>query len=205
MKPGNSEEEGHGDTSRGGGKSGHVGIGPINPVPTSESAGSCEHSSGGAGAAAGGHMGVSPGMATSPAAAAATLAVPVAAGASPSNTATALASAQGDFKADQDLGGGGQVHTYVEGQGSGSEEGGDDVTYLVPSRPSTRVGQAMEVQGCDPASCDYICTECDWEACIVVADDGTFCNVKLADGTVCSGVNSKRFLRYPPSSKRARR
>lgn len=150
-------------------------------------------------------MGVSPGMATSPAAAAATLAVPVAAGASPSNTATALASAQGDFKADQDLGGGGQVHTYVEGQGSGSEEGGDDVTYLVPSRPSTRVGQAMEVQGCDPASCDYICTECDWEACIVVADDGTFCNVKLADGTVCSGVHSKRFLRYPPSSKRARR
>jgi hypothetical protein len=148
-------------------------------------------------------MGVSPGMATSPAAAAATLAVPVAAGASPSNTATALASAQGDFKADH-LGGGGQVHTYVAGQGSGSEEGGDDVTHR-PSRPSTRVGQAMEVQGCDPDSCDYVCTECDWEACIVEADDGTFCNVKLADGTVCSGVNSKRFLRYPPSSKRARR
>ena len=83
----------------------------------------------------------------------------VAAGDSRSNTATALASAQGD---------------YVEGQGSSSEEGGDDVT-IPPPRPSTRIGQAMEIQGCEPDSCDYICTECDWEACIVEADDGTVC------------------------------
>ena len=115
----------------------------------------------------------------------------VTAGAAPSNAATALASAQ---------------RVYLEGQGSSSEELGDDDVTLPPTRPSTRVGQAMEIQGCEPNTCDYICTECDWEACTVVADDGTTCDVKLvADGTECSGVNSRRFLRYPQSSKRARR
>ena len=105
-------------------------------------------------------------------------------------TATALASAQQD---------------YVEGQGSSSDELGNDDFTSPPIRPSTRIGQTMEIQGCEPDSCDYICTECDWEACTVEVDDGTICNVRLADGTVCSGVNSRRFLRYPPSTKRARR
>ena len=115
----------------------------------------------------------------------------VTAGAAPSNAATALASAQRE---------------YLEGQGSSSDELGDDDVTLPPTRPSNRIGQVMEIQGCAPDTCDYICTQCDWEACTVVADDGTFCDVKLhADGTECSGVNSRRFLRYPPSSKRARR
>ena len=125
---------------------------------------------------------------------AATIAIAtVTAGAAPSNAATALASAQ-------------QHYMYVEGQGSSSDEAGIDDFTSPPTRPSNRIGQVMEIQGCAPDTCDYICTQCDWEACTVVADDGTFCDVKLhADGTECSGVNSRRFLRYPPSSKRARR
>ena len=66
------------------------------------------------------------------------------------------------------------------------------------------VGRHMEIQGCDPEVCEYVCSECPWEACEVTADDGagTLDVTISSDGTICKGIVSHRFLRLP--GKRAR-
>ena len=46
----------------------------------------------------------------------------------------------------------------------------------------------MEVKGCG-ADCDGDCTECEWEACTVTADNGPRLDVRItADGELCRGV-----------------
>ena len=70
---------------------------------------------------------------------------------------------------------------------------------------SDTVGQMMEIQGCDPDECEYVCTTCPWEACVVTAENpnGTF-DVKISiDGTICTDIVAHRSLRLP--GKRARR
>ena len=63
----------------------------------------------------------------------------------------------------------------------------------------------MEIQGCDADECDYVCNTCDWEECVVVADDllGTMDVKCVSDDTMCCGITAHRFLRYP--GKRVRR
>ena len=52
----------------------------------------------------------------------------------------------------------------------------------------------MEVQGCGE-DCDLSCTVCEWEACTIVADHGTTCDVCItSDGDLCKGVQ-RRHLR----------
>ena len=53
----------------------------------------------------------------------------------------------------------------------------------------------MEVQGCGE-DCDLSCTVCEWEACTIVADHGTTCDVCItSDGDLCKGVQRGRHLR----------
>ena len=62
----------------------------------------------------------------------------------------------------------------------------------------SRVGLKMEIQGCDPDECDYVCTSCDWEPCVVEADHGRLCDVRLChDDITCNGIIFHRFLRLP--------
>ena len=61
-----------------------------------------------------------------------------------------------------------------------------------------KVGLEMEIHGCDADECDYVCSICDWELCIVEADHGRTCDVRIkSDDTVCEGVLAHRFLRMP--------
>ena len=54
--------------------------------------------------------------------------------------------------------------------------------------PALEIGADMEVQGCGP-TCDFVCTECAWEGCRVVADHGDVCEVCiLSDGEECTWV-----------------
>ena len=66
-----------------------------------------------------------------------------------------------------------------------------------PPPPGNKVGEHMEIQGCDEDACDYVCNDCEWEACVVVADDGRGnLDVKcVSDGIVCEGITAHRFLR----------
>ena len=67
----------------------------------------------------------------------------------------------------------------------------------------------MEIQGCDEY-CDTLCVQScsfEWDPCVVIADHGTYCDVRMSDGAMIAGVVN-RFLRWPAlpgMSKRARR
>ena len=57
--------------------------------------------------------------------------------------------------------------------------------------PALEVGAAMEVQGCGE-DCDFVCSECAWEACRIVADHGDLCAVRItSDGELCAGVQRR--------------
>ena len=73
-----------------------------------------------------------------------------------------------------------------------------------PVKDVSRLGLKMEIQGCDPDECDYIRTDCDWEPCTVEADNGRTCDVRLADGQLCQGIVTHRFLRMPQVASRKR-
>jgi hypothetical protein len=92
-----------------------------------------------------------------------------------------------------------------EGDDDESDEGSDEVDGVVAlPPPRDRVGDHMEIQGCDADECDYVCNDCAWEACVVVADDGLG-NMDVqcvSDGSMCMGIKAHRFLRFP--GKRAR-
>ena len=60
----------------------------------------------------------------------------------------------------------------------------------------------VEVQGCH-SSCDFTCTECEWEACEVIGDDGCKCKVKFFDGSESTGI-LHRHLRIANANKRKR-
>ena len=63
-----------------------------------------------------------------------------------------------------------------------------DVIKLAPAELS------RYVQGCGE-DCDLSCTVCEWEACTIVADHGTTCDVCItSDGDLCKGVQ-RRHLR----------
>ena len=63
----------------------------------------------------------------------------------------------------------------------------------------------LEIQGCDEDTCDYVCSACDWELCVVEADHGKTCDVKIIDGDIiCNAVHS-RFLRMPATGALAKR
>ena len=67
----------------------------------------------------------------------------------------------------------------------------------------SRVGRQMQIQGCDPEECDYVCSECPWEDCIVIQDHGKTCDVKItSDGAVCYDILVDRFLRAPKRQRR---
>ena len=71
--------------------------------------------------------------------------------------------------------------------------------------PSKWLGQKVEAQACTPDVCDFVCGECEWEPCKVVADDGSKCDVKFADDDqVCFGV-LHRFLRVTCGGRRKRK
>ena len=59
-------------------------------------------------------------------------------------------------------------------------------------------------------NCDMLCVRScarKWEPCVVIADHGTYCDVRMSDGAMIAGVVN-RFLRWPALpgvSKRARR
>ena len=56
-----------------------------------------------------------------------------------------------------------------------------------------RTGHVLEVQGCD-SECDFVCGECEWESCCVLADHGNSCTVRIvSDDTECTVAN--RYLR----------
>ena len=77
------------------------------------------------------------------------------------------------------------------------------------TRTGTRVDAEMEIQGCDEY-CDTLCVRScsfEWDPCVVIADHGTYCDVRMSDGAMIAGVVN-RFLRWPALpgvSKRARR
>ena len=80
----------------------------------------------------------------------------------------------------------------------------DEAPSAAPVKDVSRLGLKMEIQGCDPDECDYICTDCDWEPCTVEADHGRTCDVRLDDNTLCQGIVSHRFLRMPQVASRKR-
>ena len=64
-------------------------------------------------------------------------------------------------------------------------------------------GASMEVQGCG-ADCDYVCSECEWEACTVVTDNGETCDVCItSDNELCKGVQ-RRHVREPARAAQKR-
>ena len=73
-----------------------------------------------------------------------------------------------------------------------------------PTAPTSKwIGaENVEVQGCDPESCDLMCGNCEWEACQVIADNlcGQ-CTVKFEDGQVTEGIQ----YRHMRIGKRSRR
>ena len=79
------------------------------------------------------------------------------------------------------------------------ESADDEAQYAEALAPAaTKFGLKMEIQGCDADSCDYVCTNCDWEACTVEADYGRTCDVRLeVDGFLCQAIVWHRFLRVP--------
>ena len=53
------------------------------------------------------------------------------------------------------------------------------------------IGEMMEVQGCGK-DCPFVCTECEWEACTVIADRGCLCEVRItSDGVLCKDVQRR--------------
>ena len=91
-----------------------------------------------------------------------------------------------------------------EAEGDASEE-----FELETVRSTSRVDKEMEIQGCTPAECAYVCTECDWEGCTVVADHGAMCDVRLHnigadEDPICRSV-ANRFLRMPAAGMHKRR
>ena len=63
----------------------------------------------------------------------------------------------------------------------------------------------LEVQGCGP-DCDYVCSECEWEMCVVMADHGRSCDVCLkAEPDVRIDRILNRFLRVPAAGVAKRR
>ena len=115
-----------------------------------------------------------------------------------------------------------QKQAAPEGDSDDEEEGGEDPDdeeeewpygreeQFVGGQPSEdRTGKAMEVQGCDPDVCDYMCGECEWDTCVVLADNGRTCDVRIC---LHDGVHSdfpdvaNRFLRFSaPTTHRAKR
>lgn len=72
---------------------------------------------------------------------------------------------------------------------------------MAPSPPTInvggRAGLKMEIQECHPVNCDNPCGFCGWEACIVEADYGPTCDVRIEeDGCLCKDV-ACRYLRMP--------
>ena len=88
-----------------------------------------------------------------------------------------------------------------EGDRSVSPAASEEVE--LPEEVKDRLGQTMEILGCDD-DCDMLCGECPWETCMVTADHGCSCDVRIiSDGMECCNVAS-RFLRMPNLSKRRR-
>ena len=94
---------------------------------------------------------------------------------------------------DSEHDGGGQ-----DAQRDGGQDGGGQ-----PGPSEDRTNKEMEVQGCDPEECDYMCGECEWEPCVVLADHGRTCDVRICshgdDDSECFGV-ANRFLRFPAAT-----
>ena len=62
----------------------------------------------------------------------------------------------------------------------------------------SRVGLTMEVQACDEDCAMSFCTDCGWDLCTVVKDDGRICDVTLdKDGVLCPDILAHRYLRMP--------
>ena len=86
-----------------------------------------------------------------------------------------------------------------------SEEEAELGEEAEPEKPPDRVGLNMEIQGCDPDDCDFVCSLCEWELCIVEVDHGRCCDITiLGDGSLCKQV-SNRFLRMPAAAAKRRR
>ena len=82
--------------------------------------------------------------------------------------------------------------------GWGEETQEDAAAANAEKASATRVGLQMEIQGCDPDECDYVCTDCAWDACTVEADYGRTCDVRIdEDGVLCEEIIAHRFLRIP--------
>lgn len=102
-------------------------------------------------------------------------------------------------------GGGGSSEAEVDEQSDDghsskdSEEGG-----AANAKPAGRVGQQMEIQGCDADECEYCCTICEWEPCTITADHGHSCDVMMQDCETCEYV-ANRFLRMPAAAVAKRR
>tara|TARA_B110001452_G_scaffold119226_1_gene98931 strand:- start:231 stop:2348 length:2118 start_codon:yes stop_codon:yes gene_type:complete len=94
---------------------------------------------------------------------------------------------------DSEQDGGGQ-----DAQRDGGQDGGGQ-----PGPSEDRTGKEMEVQGCDPEVCDNMCGECEWDPCVVLADHGRTCDVRICshsdDDSECFGV-ANRFLRFPAAT-----
>lgn len=75
---------------------------------------------------------------------------------------------------------------------------------VVPEVSKWVGAENVEVQGCDPDSCDMMCGNCAWEPCQVLADDlcGQ-CTAKFEDGQVAEGIQY-RHMRIGKKTKRRR-
>ena len=106
---------------------------------------------------------------------------------------------------DSDMEGEGEGEEGEEGGAEEGEEEGwrgetqeDAAAANAAKASATRVGLQMEIQGCDPDACDYVCTDCAWDTCTVEADYGRTCDVRITeDGFLCKGIIAHRFLRIP--------
>ena len=95
------------------------------------------------------------------------------------------------------------------GEDGGEEEqqGQQHTEKEAPTR--SRVHLQMEIQGCDPEVCEMVCTDCDWEPCVVTADHVSSCNVRLLEvvddvDPICLCI-ANRFLRWPAAAISKRR
>ena len=95
----------------------------------------------------------------------------------------------------------GEEQEGVEQEGEGQESEAEEPEAVAAAAAAAalaaaardRTGHVLEVQGCD-SECDFVCGECEWESCCVLADHGNSCTVRIvSDDTECTVAN--RYLR----------
>jgi hypothetical protein len=88
---------------------------------------------------------------------------------------------------------------------SGNATGNADVN-AGPPKAVNRVGLKMEVQACDDDCPMSFCVDCKWELCMVVADNGRTCDVRiLEDDELCADIVAHRYLRMPAATVNRKR